>query len=278
MPYQPVVPFSGTAGWSFIERTRETQETAFRESAEIVRDTDYFLANIGNVTTAEDLVSDRRLLRVALGAYGLDEDIDAKAYVRTVLEQGTIDDDALANRLSDQRYFSMAKAFGFDLSPPNTALPSFGAETVELYRSRQFEVAVGNANTDMRLALEMNREIAALSERDISDDAKWFTMLGTSSMRVVFERAMGLPPEVGALDIDKQFEIFQQKAEAFFGTTDFNYFASAEGLEDLRTKFLARSELLAGIQPTTKGSAALALLQASATPAAGPTIIPLQLP
>ena len=277
MPYQPVVPLSGIGGWAFLERTRDAQEAAFRQSSEIVRDTDYFLANIGNVSSAEDLVNDRRLLRVALGAYGLDEDIDAKAYVRTVLEEGTISEDALANRLSDQRYYSMAKAFAFDLTPPNTARASFAADVVELFQSRQFEVGVGNASTDMRLALEMDREITALADRDISNEAKWFTMLGTSSMRVVFERAFGLPTEVGALEIDKQFEIFQQKSEAFFGTTDFSSFGTEEGLEELRTQFLARSELLAGIQPTTRGAAALALLQGPIVDT-GPTITPLTLP
>ncbi len=78
MTFQPVVPLGGYAGWAFLNRTQTAQQSAFDESATIVRQTSYFEENIGNITTAEDLVNDRRLLEVALGAFGLDEDINNK--------------------------------------------------------------------------------------------------------------------------------------------------------------------------------------------------------
>ena len=39
--------------------------------------------------SAADLVADRRLLKVALGAFGLEGEIDKKAFIRKVLEEGT---------------------------------------------------------------------------------------------------------------------------------------------------------------------------------------------
>lgn len=42
----------------------------------IRNDEAYFRAKIGSVKTAEQLVSDRRLLKVALGAFGLEADIN----------------------------------------------------------------------------------------------------------------------------------------------------------------------------------------------------------
>ncbi len=47
----------------------------------------YFEANIGKVETAADLVGDRRLLKVALGAFGMDGEIDKRAFLRKVLEE-----------------------------------------------------------------------------------------------------------------------------------------------------------------------------------------------
>ncbi|MEM9343174.1 MAG: DUF1217 domain-containing protein [Pseudomonadota bacterium] len=265
MTFQPVVPFAGIAGWTFLTQTRDTQEAAFRESPALDRQITYFEENIGKITSAQDLVDDRQLMQVALGAFGLDDDIDAKAYIREVLDQGTIDPESLANRLSDKRYLAMSEAFGFDLSPPNTQLSSFASEITTLYRNRQFEVAVGNAQPDMRTALALDRDLGGLLERELSDEANWFTIMATPSLRTVFEKAFSLPITVGTLNLDRQLELFREKAAAFFGDTTVAQFSDPEKLDSLRDRFLAQSELQnVGFSPTTRGSAALALLQGSA--------------
>ena len=73
MNFTPVVPLGGLSGWALLSRTSERQTDLFNKSPQIVRDTEYFEQNIAKITTAEGLVSDRRLLRVALGAFGLQE-------------------------------------------------------------------------------------------------------------------------------------------------------------------------------------------------------------
>ncbi len=272
MSYQPVVPLGGVGGWAFLSRTREAQEAAFQSGAALTRDTDYFEARIGEIASAEDLVGDRRLLRVALGAFGLDADIDARAFVRKVLEEGTLSGEGLANRLSDKRYFGMAEAFGFDLDPPNTALSTFGAEIVAQYRERQFEAAVGEASPDMLLALSLERELSTVTDRNLSDSAAWFTVMATPPLRAVFERALSIPPTAAVLDIDRQLDLFREKAEAVFGSSDFARFGTPGGADALRQTFLARSELSAAPVATGRGSAALALLQASQGPGLGPLL------
>ena len=76
--FQPIVPTGGLAGWRFLQRTYDTQFEAFSKSVSLQRDTDYFKENIAEATTAEALVSDRRLLTVALGAFGLQVRRDLK--------------------------------------------------------------------------------------------------------------------------------------------------------------------------------------------------------
>ena len=73
MSFQPIIPMSGLGGWAFLNATRNSQTKAFEQSPAISRDTDYFEARIGDIDSAEALVSDRRLLRVALGAFGLQD-------------------------------------------------------------------------------------------------------------------------------------------------------------------------------------------------------------
>ena len=261
MSYQPVLPAGGNLGWTFLKNTRDAQQEAFDNSAVIARNTEYFLENIGKVETAEQLVNDRRLLSVALGAFGLDEDIGNKFYIQKVLEEGTLNEEAFANRLSDRRYFAMAEAFGFDLSPPKTAISTFPDDILDAYKTRQFEVAVGALDSDLRLALGIERELVDLAERDLTEDAAWYTIMGTPPMRSIFEGALGLPSEMAAVDIDQQLEVFKEKSSKLFGTSHPADFTDPELQEKLVRNYLFRAELAASAASTSQGAVALSLLQ-----------------
>jgi hypothetical protein len=261
MSFQPVIPLGGLAGWSFLQRTRDAQQDSFQRSPALQRETDRFLERIGSVTSATDLVADRRLLAVALGAFGLDEDIGNRFFIRKVLEEGTMVPDALANRLSDKRYAALAEAFRFDLSPPNTTLSDFGPRIVAAFQDRRFEAAVGAQSTDMRLALGLGRELEDLSGRSLSDDGLWFTVMATPPLRAVFERALGLPATLGTLDIDRQLAVFRSRSEAAFGTERVRDFVDPARQSELLRRFLLSSEGTSGPPVSTRGAAALALLQ-----------------
>ena len=86
MSYQPVIPSAGLAGWNFLQRTYDAQFKAFNASAQLQRDTDYFREKVGEIQSAEDLVKDRRLLSVALGAFGLQDDIDNRYFIQKILQ------------------------------------------------------------------------------------------------------------------------------------------------------------------------------------------------
>ena len=268
MTYQPAIPLGGLAGWSFLNRTREAQQEAFASSSAVQRNLEYFRENIGQITNAEDLVADRRLLEVALGAFGLAEDINNKFFIQKVLSEGVLDDEAFANRLADKRYSAMAEAFGFDLSPPNSVLSTFPDDIETAYITREFEAAVGDQDQNMRLALGLDRELSSLAESELSEEAAWFTIMGTPPLRAVFEGAFGLPVETGALELDRQLEIFRDKSLREFGTSNPLDLADSDRQEDLIRKFLLRSEIAAQASLTAPGAVALSLLQ-SQTPLLG---------
>lgn len=263
MTFQPVAPFGGIAGWTFMERTRARQEAAFQKSPGLARDTGAFEDRIGKIRTAADLVNDRALLRVALGAFGLDGDLGNRFFIRKVLEEGTASRTALANRLADKRYLALAEAFGFGDRPGgNVSRPGFAADITARYRDRQFEIAVGQTNPDLRLALGLGREMSDIVARPLSNDGRWFAMMASPPMRTVFERALGLPREIGGLDIDRQLSVFKQRAAARLGTSDFANFATPEGEGRLRRAFLAAADPSA-VPNAVRGRGALALLAAS---------------
>jgi hypothetical protein len=266
MSFQPVVPFGGIAGWQFLKRTMDTQRAAFDAAPSRQRDLDYFRENIAKVGTAEDLVADRRLLSVALGAFGLDDDIDATAFVRKVLEEGTRDRAALANKLADGRYRQFSAAFGFGNGVlPRTALSGFAEEIGSAYLTRQFEIGVGRSDQTMRLALTLERELPDIAARDVSDETKWLSVMGNPPLRRVFETAMGLPQSFGALDLDRQLEEFRERGQRLFGVSSFADFSAPEKQEELLRVFLARAQIAGGSGADARPSSpALVLLQQSA--------------
>jgi hypothetical protein len=259
MSFQPTIPLAGIAGWRFLERTQVAQQAAFEKGAELKRDIAYFQEKIAGVTSAADLVADRRLLKVALGAFGLEGEIDKKAFVRKILEGGTTDPASLANRLTDKSWYKLAEAFGFgDLGGAQTGAAGFAGKIVEAYKTRAFEVAVGEADNDMRLAMNFRREIAELAA---GEGGSWYSVLGSKPLREVMEKAFGLPKAFGQIDIDQQREVMRDKASAMFGSDSLSVFQDPENVETVINRFLARAQIEAGVSATSPGAGALMLLQ-----------------
>jgi len=259
--FTPVIPVGGLPGWTLLNRTIERQTTLFNAAPALQRDTDHFLRSIAGIESAGDLVSDRRLLRVALGAFGLQNDIDSRAFIRTVLEQGTTEDSALANRLADDRYKKLADAFAFDRAEgPLTGQPGFASEIIDLYRQRSFEVAVGEPDQALRLGLNATRDLADIARSDQSENAKWFTIMGTQPLREVFETVLGLPPGFGQIDLDQQLEIFKDRAERQLGLDTLEDLADPQILEDLVERFLLMDQV-SSFATLSSNSIALTLLQ-----------------
>ena len=266
MSFAPVLLGTGYAGWTFLKKTMPSQTAAFNKAPEIKRDEDYFRANIGKARTADDLVGDRRLLKVALGAFGLDGDINSKAFIKKVLSDGTLTEGALANKLADKQYLKLAAAFGYgDFSTPRTALSDFPDKILADYKARQFDTAVGVQSDDMRLGLNAERELARLAAKTgSSEDTKWLTIMGNIPLRRVMEKALGLPGSLAALDLDRQMLAFKDRAQRVFGDSGISQFTDPAKVEVLLRRFLVRSEAEATATGFGSQAAALQMLQNSA--------------
>ncbi|WP_209085235.1 DUF1217 domain-containing protein [Shimia sp. R9_1] len=260
MTYQPIVVGTGLVAWGFMQRTMETQTEAFENSFIVKRDLDYFAENIGKIESAEDLVNDRQLLTVALGAFGLDEDINSKFFIKTILEEGSQANDALANRLADTRYREFAEAFGFgDLGGPWHKTPGFAENMREQYVARQFERAVGEQDENLRFAMNAVRELDDIALSGSSDNTNWFTVMGNPPLRRVFETAFGLPSEFGSQDLDSQLNTFRSRLEKLTGDGEISQFVSTEARDQIVQRFLLMSEIN-NVSVASSGQIALTLL------------------
>lgn len=262
MSFQPLVPLGGYAGWRFLSASLDAQLARQAEAPAQARDRDYFKSRIGQITDAADLVSDFRLLRTALGAFGLENDLPNRAFIRTILADDVTNDRALVNRLADKRYLAFAQAFGFGGPlPPKTIQPGFADRILARSDRQEFERAVGAQNSDMRLALTAQRELTDIANRGFNDTTGWLTVLGNPPLRKVFETALGLPASIGTLELDQQLRSFQRGTERLLGSSEFAQFTDTDQIEGLIRAFTLRSELVAGPSPLTPGYGALLLLR-----------------
>ncbi len=247
MSFQPVISSEGYSGWLMLKRTLPAQQKAFQQSQINQREAEYFRQNIVTVTSADDLVSDRRLLKVALTAFGLDQDLAAKAFVKRVLSDGIDASSDLANRLADKSYRAFAASFGLDgTQVPKTLDEGFADAVLSKFYTRQFETAIGQQNSSFRLALNAERELTALANSSASEDTKWFTIMGSKPLREVVERSLGLPDGFSNLNIDQQLRVLKNRAQIQFGDSSVSQFSEKDKIQTIIRNFIVRDSLSKG--------------------------------
>ncbi len=266
MFFQPVIGSGGYSGWLVLQRTETRQREIFEQSPTLERNVEYFRENIESAVTAEDLVSDRRLLTVALGAFGLDEEINKRAFVQRILEDGTESLEAFAVRLNEPRYLALAEAFGYGNTGggENVQQEGFREDIIARYKVRAFDLAVGEVDNDARLALNFRREIADIASEDTSEEVIWFRIMGRQPIREVVATALNLPQEISQLDVDRQRELFEDKAASVLGTSDPTVLSDPEVIDDLLRRFFLIRQSQSGPTSLTPGFSALTLLQNTA--------------
>ncbi|WAJ30200.1 DUF1217 domain-containing protein [Antarcticirhabdus aurantiaca] len=141
---------------------RDFAASIARAEAEPVtkRETAYYEANIGKVKTLDDFLDNYRLYSYAMKAYGLEEQISSKAFMRKVLESDLSASNSFANKLTDARYRTFAAAFNFPKAADTSTLKAvtttqLGAiveayseadvrrSTVAAQKAAGFEAAIG---------------------------------------------------------------------------------------------------------------------------------------
>lgn len=74
----------------------------------------YYQANIGNITSVDQLMANPRLYDVAVRSYGIDPDLISKSTIRAVLTSDLSDPNSVANTLNNSNYKTLAAAFNFN--------------------------------------------------------------------------------------------------------------------------------------------------------------------
>ena len=260
MVFRPALPLSGVAGYNFLQSTYEKQLAAFSNSPQIQNDRAFLQERLATPIPVEDLLSDRRLLRVTLTAFGLAGEETKGGLVRRVLESVADPDDSLLQRLNNPDYVRFAEAF----EPDADGLISISSEALEeisaQFEVELFETAVGDVDADQRLSLNYQSDISTLVGTDSSDTAVLFRLLGNVPVRRLLEGALNLPEAFRTLPIERQSEELQEQLQSKFGISNLSDLALPENVDRVITRFHAVQSAIQGPNSLTPGAVALTLL------------------
>ena len=190
--------------------------------------TAYYEANIGSVTSVQDLVGNYRLLSYALDAFGLGDQINAKGLITQVLEGGVSNPKSLANTLANPQWKAFAAAFNFvdsGATPPSSA--SAVATTTSDYLEQQLESDQGAQDVGVQLALYFQRVAPTVtSEYGILADPNLLQVAATI-MGISSSAASGLQPQMLSelmpiSDLQDPAKL-QQLTERFTAMYDYTY-------------------------------------------------------
>lgn len=168
------------------------------------REKAYYLAEIGKVKSVDDFMSNQRIYRFALKAFGLQDMANSKALVRKVLEGGTDDPRSLANTLADPRYREFVETFNFKRY--TNATTSFGRAqqgVVDRFLRQALEENAGQGNEGVRLALYFQRKAPEVTSV--------YGLLADRALYKVVETALSLPSSLPAVGIEKQAQVVASK-------------------------------------------------------------------
>jgi hypothetical protein len=163
----------------------------------------YYQANIGKVTSISQLVGNYRLLSYALNAYGLGDQINNKALITKVLEQGTSSPHALANTLENSNWKTFANAFNFSATAASSPTSSTSvATTTSDYVEQQLEENQGASDPGAQLALYFVRVAPTITNS--------LQILGDTNLTQVVQTIFNLPAGTSSSQIDKEAAALQK--------------------------------------------------------------------
>jgi len=186
-----------TSYLNYITKNYSTSLEQAGASASARQATAYFLANIGNVKTIDQLLNNSRLYNYVMNAYGLADMINAKGEVKQVLEGGVSNSKALANTLNNAQLKALATAFNFVANgTATTSSTSLQQQTVQGYEQQALETQVGQNSPAVQMALYFKSQVSNITSA--------YNILADKTLLQVVETAYNLPQTLSLEGIDTQ--------------------------------------------------------------------------
>lgn len=187
---------TATVLYNAITRDYASSLSSTAKQPTVERSTQYFLANIGKVTSASQLVNNSQIYNYVMTAFGLQDMTYAKALITKVLNGGT-SASSFAQSLNDPRYMALASAFNFAANGASTTSSSTTQQTtVNNYYEQTLESNTAQTNQGAQMALYFKRMAPNITSA--------YSILADKTLLNVVETAFSLPKTLSLENIDTQ--------------------------------------------------------------------------
>nr|WP_319515366.1 DUF1217 domain-containing protein [uncultured Cohaesibacter sp.] len=208
---------------SMLNRDYEKTIETLSKDGQVSRETENYLEKIRDIKTIDDFLDDYEVFSYAMTAFGLDDMIYAKAYMRKVLEEGVSDSESFANQLTDLRFQEFATVFDFaSYGEATTSFEKTQQGVVDKYLEQTLETQEGEENVGVQLALYFQKKAA-----DITSPME---LLGDEALAEVARTIAGIPEEAAGADID-------WLSETIAGRIDIDQLSDPEYVDELVQRF-----------------------------------------
>lgn len=235
---------------NFIDATKDRQLETLRSEARHQREADAFRERIATITSPEEFVQDYEVYSFVMKAFDLEDQIFGRGMIRKVLESDPLDEESLVNRLTNASLGELHGALGFT-TQDGPQVPDFSdLAWQEGIVDRYFETVFLNENNDQNSTVGTVLEFRS----KVSEIDSWIDVLKDREIGEFFRTALGLPTQMGTLDIEQQERIFESRY-------DITKLTDPEEVDALITRYVAISDVLNPPQFAT--STAVSLLSSS---------------
>ena len=196
----------------------------------------YYQANVNNVTSVDDLLSNTRLVTFMEKAAGIPSGSISTATLRQALTSDPTDPKSFVNTQTNASLRALAFSFNFNsagavVRAPASEVQSKAAayNTTQMYLEQTLEDKAGQQSQGVQLALYFARKAPTISSA--------YSILGDKALLKVVQTALNLPASSSNADIDVQANIISKQ----LNIADFSDPAKVQ-------KFLSRFSVLYDLQ------------------------------
>lgn len=187
---------TATILYNAITRDYSNSLSSTAKEPVVARNTKYFLANIGKITSASQLVNNSQLYQYVLTAFGLQDMAYAKALITKVLNGGA-SAAGFAASMHDPRYLALVDAFNFAANGKTTTQSATTQQTtVNNYYEQTLETNTAQQNQGAQMALYFKRMAPNITSA--------YSILADKTLLHVVETTFSLPTTLSLENIDTQ--------------------------------------------------------------------------
>ena len=195
------------AALALIERQGDRFADAVRTEPTAKREIAAFRERIGKIQNVEDLIKDHSVYSFIMKAFGLEQEIFAKAMMKKILKADATDKASLVNRLTDARYREINRVLGFN-TDGSVGRPDFGQgawaeDLIKRYVTQRMIDGQMTENPAVGVALDFERKAKGLTS--------WYKVLADPKMASFIRTAFGLPDSIAQGSVEAQAKMLEQR-------------------------------------------------------------------